>query len=117
MKRDIDLIKEILIQIEKSNQVKGWINIQIPGRSSKEVYYHIKLLHEAGLIEAVNQSTKSGFMWVAKSLTWNGHEFLDAARNDTVWENLKNKVKEHGGNVPFYVVKDLLVQISKDLIK
>ena len=115
MQRDIDLIKEILIQIENSDKVKGWINIQIPEYSDKEIYYHIKLLHEAGLIEAVNQTTKSGFQWAAKSLTWHGHEFLDAARNDTVWKKLKDKLKEQGGNIPFHVIKEMAVQYSKDL--
>jgi exonuclease V gamma subunit len=116
MKRDIDLIKQILIEIEKSKKVKGWIKIDIPNRSLEEISYHIKLLYQAGLIEAVNQTTKTEFEWTAKSLTWQGHEFLDAIRNDTVWKKLKAKIKEQGGSIPFHVVKELAAVFSKDLL-
>jgi len=34
---------------------------------------------EAGLIHAVNCSTGTQFCWIPTSMTWQGHEFLDAA--------------------------------------
>ncbi|EOV9525803.1 DUF2513 domain-containing protein [Bacillus cytotoxicus] len=30
-----------------------------------------------------------GTGWIYSSLTWEGHEFLDAIKNDTVWNNVK----------------------------
>jgi len=42
------------------------------------------LLHEAGFIEAMDLSTLGGICWKPTRLTYNGHEFLDAARSDTV---------------------------------
>ena len=29
-------------------------------------------------------------------LTWNGHQFLDNVRNDTVWNAVKEKAKQYG---------------------
>lgn len=59
---------------------------------------------EAGLIEALDASASGDFDWRPTSLTWQGHEFLDAVRNDTVWRKTMALVKEKGGSVPFDVV-------------
>lgn len=47
------------------------------------------------------------------SLTWNGHEFLDNVRNDTVWAKLKRAVAEKGGAVSFDVLKALALSYAK----
>src|SRR6056297_716450 len=114
MKRDIDLIKEILLQMEESGNPLQPVKIDIENRSQNEVSYHIKLLHQAGLIEAENVSGTDSFKWIPISLTWHGHEFLDAIRNDTVWTKLKAKISEHGGNIPFQLLKELATQYARD---
>jgi hypothetical protein len=40
------------------------------------------------------------FNWRATSLTWQGHEFLDSVRRDTVWQKVKLFVAEKGGLRP-----------------
>ncbi|WP_069130672.1 DUF2513 domain-containing protein [Rhodohalobacter halophilus] len=116
MKRDINLIKEILIEIEESGAPKESLDVEIQGRSPEIVSYHIMLMKQAGLVEAEDVSGSNSFGWIPISLTWQGHEFLDAIRNDTVWEKLKAKLKEQGGNIPFHVVKELAAVFSKDLL-
>ena len=48
-------------------------------------------------------------MYSAISLTWQGHEFLDAARNDTIWRKAKKKVLETTGGLAFDVLKAALL--------
>lgn len=48
----------------------------------------------------------------ALNVTWAGHEFLDTARNETVWTRTKELVKEKGGSASFEVVKALATQVS-----
>ena len=67
---------------------------------------------EAGLIEALDASTMGDFDGKATALTWQGHEFLDAVRNDTVWRKTIALIKEKGGSVPFEVVKALAVRFA-----
>jgi hypothetical protein len=110
MKRDLDLVRKILFETERKPSPRGLVNLQIPGYSEEEVSYHVKLLADAGLIEAQDLSTMHGFSWQPKALTWEGHEFLDAARNDTVWNRTKDEVKEKGGTVSFEVLKHLLIR-------
>lgn len=60
MKRDLDLIVKILLAIEDAPPAEGWHDLDIGGTSDDELSFHIKLLHEAGLIDAVDTSTEAG---------------------------------------------------------
>lgn len=116
MKRDIKLIKSILMEIEKSQSPRDWLNINIEGKTSDQVAYHVKLLHDAGLIEAHDLSGSAEFMWKPSALTWHGHEFLDAIRNDTVWKKLNAKINEQSGNIPFHILKEMAALYVKELL-
>jgi hypothetical protein len=112
MKRDMELAREILRQVEEKSQGMGWVNVDVPGHSEQEVSYHIMLLHGAGLLEANDLSSSMGLDWRARKLTWEGHEFLDAIKNDTVWGKLKATVKEKGGAIPFEVLKAVAIKLA-----
>jgi hypothetical protein len=49
------------------------VSLEFPDRTSNEIGYHVKLLAEAGLVEAENVSTFGPSIdWRASSLTWEG---------------------------------------------
>ncbi len=113
MKRDMDLARAILYQVEEKSQGAGWVDLAIQGHTEQEASYHIMLLHEAGLLEGINLSgCSNGLEWKAKRLTWPGHEFLDAIRNETVWSKVKATVKEKGGAISFEVLKALAAKLA-----
>jgi hypothetical protein len=98
MKRNMDLMREILLVCEKYEH--GFApQIVIDGYSPEEIGYHVFLLGEAGLAEVEPISAMGAASPYAriKRLTWNGHEFLDASREKTIWEKTKTKVGEIGG--------------------
>jgi hypothetical protein len=113
MKRDMDLARSILLEMEKYAEPDGWADIKIDGYSFEEVSYHIKLLWQAELIEAKDITDGSGFDWRAISLTWKGHEFLDAARNTSHWKEAKKIISEKGISITFDVLKVVLSEIIK----
>lgn len=115
MKRDMDLARKILLAVEEKGGTRGGLDLDIPGHAKDEVSYHVQLLAEAGLLEAQDLSTMHGFEVRPKRLTWNGHEFLEAARNDTVWNRAKEIVKEEGGSIPFDLLKALLFKLASGL--
>lgn len=117
MKRDMDLIREVLLAIETSPKTQGLIELDLPGHDDELVSYQVKLLAEAGLIEATNLSHSRGFSWKPRSLTWAGHEFLDAARNDTVWNKAMTKLKGQAASVPFEVLKAVVMQTCKETFR
>jgi hypothetical protein len=64
-------------------------------------------------LEAENASTLARLSWIPKGLTWDGHEFLDAIRNDTVWNKTKRVIADKGGSIPFDVLKDLALKFTR----
>ncbi|TVQ90226.1 MAG: DUF2513 domain-containing protein [Bacteroidetes bacterium] len=112
MKRDIDLVRKILLEIEKKEDPTGWLIPEIEGYSEDEIIYHIKVLAEADFLDAKNLGGKGGFEWAAINLTWEGHEFLDAARNDTIWKKAKDIITGKMGTASFDVLKRLLIKTA-----
>ena len=89
MKRDIELIRKILFAIEKFPSPIMGTGLCIDGYSSDEINYHIMILDEAGLILANNASHGNNCIWFPIRLTWNGHDFLEVAREDKNWMKAK----------------------------
>ncbi|MCB9978295.1 MAG: DUF2513 domain-containing protein [Rhodospirillales bacterium] len=121
MKRDMDLARKILFLIEASEVgPRAGIDVDVPGYDKKAVFYHIMLLSEAGLIEAEYFSVlgmgEAGYEWRANRLTWEGHEFLDAARSDTLWQKAKEKTGKLAGGVTFDILKEVLVQGGREVL-
>ena len=109
MKRDFELIRCILFEIEGKNENPGgWIDLELKGWPADLISYHVWLLHEAGLIEAHEATTKDGYEWKPKTIRWEGHEFLDAARNDKAWKKAMERIKKLPGSVSFAVLLGLL---------
>ena len=93
MKRGMDLIRAILLSIEAEEH--GFATkIEIPNYTQGKIGYHAVLLGEAGLAVVSNVTTfgaKSPQALVVR-LTWSGHEFLDAARDKSIWNQAKDKI-------------------------
>lgn len=71
MKRDWDLIREILLKLESQAEARELLKDSgFIGYPPEMVSYHFKLLHSAGLIEAVDYSSMNELCYVARSLTW-----------------------------------------------
>lgn len=47
------------------------------------------------------------------NLTWEGHEFAEAARDERRWKNAMGIVAERSGNITLDVMKQLLVSLMK----
>ncbi|MFH1743623.1 MAG: DUF2513 domain-containing protein [bacterium] len=108
MKRNMDLVRAILLAIEAEPSGFAPQKLVIPGHTDEEIGYHVYLMVEAGLLEGEvtthNQSASPSAL--ASHMTWEGHEFLDASRDLTRWERAKEIADKVGG-----VTYDMLVQI------
>lgn len=111
MRRDLDLCRALLLELEADPNLIGLKNYQVGSFTDEEISYHVKLLYEAGLIEARDVSAMNSFKWHPLRLTWQGHEFLDAARDDTRWNMAKDIVKDKTGALSFEVIKDVLLKL------
>jgi hypothetical protein len=99
MKRDMDLVRQILISLEEHTH--GWApqDLQIEGYSAEQIGYHVYLMDQAGLLVGtdVTASDSESPVWEPLYLAWAGHEFLDASRENGRWKQAKELVGKVGG--------------------
>lgn len=111
MKRDMDLARSILVALEATDSPfdGGPLQLDIPDCAPDVLSYHVMLLHQAGLIHAFDFSPDGFSDWRPAYLTWDGHEFLEAAKDDTRWNQAKTFLKDKGAPMVFEVLKGLLL--------
>lgn len=110
MKRDLDLIREILKELESSNN-------GIADSRSEEWRYNAALLVEQGFVLGVVAEARSGIQQAPKRVVLNrltgpGHDYLKSIVDDTIWNRTKTKLQKLGGDVAFDVVKAIAVSES-----
>ena len=96
MERDMDLVREILLSIEKNPQMDGtrefFISrpeeMGITGCSLDELSYHLGLLIEAGFVDGATTIVNP----VVRKSTWKGHEFIANIENDDIWSKTKKRI-------------------------
>ena len=114
MKKDWTIIRQILLKLEDAPTPNTALRPdQLDSFSFQEVAYNMRLLHEAGFIEANFQESRSGNgeinAGIARRLTNAGHELLDTIRNDTVWQRIKSTFRDKGVEMTF----DLVLSVGK----
>ncbi len=113
MKRDMELCRKILFQIEEEYISTALLDIEIDGYSMEEVAYHCNILCDAGLLKNYSPLYANSAIanFAIGPLTWEGHEFLDKIREDTVWNRTKSVITSKGLPMILDVVKDISTAI------
>lgn len=65
MKRDMDLIRTILLALEQRPLSVRYEWLEVPGRTQEEISYHVQMLHQYDLVEAVDTSSRAGIAWIS----------------------------------------------------
>jgi Hypothetical protein (DUF2513) len=92
MRRDMDLIRQILIDIVDDKFVLDDLDAV--------ALYHLEMLIEKNFVLGV--AVFQGWDGPSYShkedirLTYNGHEFVETIRPQTVWEKIKSHLREKG---------------------
>jgi hypothetical protein len=113
VKRDLELIRKMVLAIEDA---PGWApDLKFEGYTDTQVGYHAYLLLDAGLargepIFEMGSEAPGGFI---NNLSWAGHEFADAARDETRWRKAMGVVQDKGGTVTIGVLTQLLVALMR----
>ena len=108
MKRNMDLIRDLLLLIEE--QDKDSSELKLPLEMDRTVVvYHLDLMEQAGFTKNNIHYADNKPLWIYSKLTWDGHDFLDSIRNDTVWNKTKETIRTKGleiGQLSFGVLKE-----------
>ncbi|WP_425407577.1 DUF2513 domain-containing protein [Hwanghaeella sp.] len=110
MKRDLDLIRKLLLEVEASDGDLATSDIEMDPWSPEEISYNTRLLIENEFLTGLDD-TDMGMgqlrNFINLRLTWAGHDYLDAVRSDATWKKVTEKLQSVGGSVALDIVKDL----------
>jgi len=108
MPRDMDLIRDLMLRFETGD-------VSVPdGRTKLEVAYHVKQLIEAGYLDgsvvmAPSPGRRVPKDYFVRDITWKGHDFIKAVREDNLWNRTKEYFKSR--SVPFTI--ELIFEFMK----
>jgi hypothetical protein len=111
MKRDMNLVREILLWIESQEHGGVAANPTIEGSTEEEIAYHVYIMWKASLVEAIDVGEMGNLSPQAllSNISWNGHEFIQAAADDTIWAKAKKTLFNTSTSITF----DLLLEWLK----
>jgi len=117
MKRDLELVRKILLAMEAHDAGFAPDHFTIAGYDQEVIGHHVWLMGQGALVTAVDVTAMGDRSPVALpgSITWTGHDFLDTVRNETVWSKVKIHLKDHALTLPFALVQDLAIKYAKSL--
>ena len=108
MKRDLGLIKKILIHIEEKDDIKP-SELIIKGYDNELANYNIRILWEADFIKAMEiKRGPKDRLWPTH-ITYKGQELLAHFRHPNTW----NKILKNGSKVAL----DLLVKTGSKYLE
>lgn len=115
MKRNFDLIRLLLLDAE------GVSSVDLSDFGDNEVRYHQALVVEAGLVEGTIKESSRTYsevpdLVVIRKLTWEGHEFLDKARDPSIWRKSKDYVRDKGLELTLDALKAAMTTIVSRLL-
>lgn len=110
MKRDMDLVRLILLKIEDEYHDSYIYDLPVAGYDLPTVAYHCDILHDAGYISYYEpfhaddelQSFRVG------ALTWAGNEYLEKVRDNSRWAKVRQVMLDKG--LPFTI--DMVKKIA-----
>ena len=95
MKRNLELIRHILLTMESSSKTRICIeDFETTEYDPKTISYHINLLLDCDYLDAtvVPMCGCPYDQFIVHRLTSQGHDYLDSVRDDNIWEETKKQI-------------------------
>lgn len=120
MKRDLDLVRAILITAENADGPIGGDVLLSIEPDAKKVAYHLELMQAHGLINVTvkyDGLNHAPYMLELRSVTWEGYDYLDAIRSTRVWGKAKASMMGAIGEVSLSLAKETSLMVARQLIQ
>jgi hypothetical protein len=115
MKRDFDLIRKILLNVEENHD--GGIEIieTFEDYDNLTLMFHYELLIDIGLLKGsvLRVNTGEGHC-ICKGLTWFGYDYLAKIKDETVWKKTKKTIREQGVEFTIEIISRIATKLIED---
>lgn len=118
MKRDMNLVRYILLALEEDEHGHAPRRLKIEGHSEEQIGYHVYLMGQAGLLEVTKATTSDSLSPTAIpiTITWEGYEFLELAREPSRWRQAVEKVTKGGAALTIDILKNVLTALANQAL-
>lgn len=113
MQRDWNLIRHILLKVESLSAGETMDAIQIDNFDAPTIAEHVRILLNKGLLAGKMYDTNCGSTYLITGMSWDGHDFLENAKNDTVWKKVMSESKARGTSMTMVVLNGLLTKAAQ----
>jgi hypothetical protein len=114
MERNFNLVREILLQAEAASPGTTIQEFACEGFDKPTIVEHVEIMIEASLLDGTILKTMAGPSgFLVHKITWQGHDFLSNAKNDTIWKKVMSEAKEKGTSMSFVVINGLLTRAAQ----
>ena len=119
MKLNHDCVRDLLLFIEEKSDYNTGIDpyeIEL-GYDHIEVLYAADKLLEADYVKGIKKNVISADLpqIIIKSITWEGHLFLDNIRDDTVWDKTK-KIAKNFSSMSLSLIGKIASQVIVQMV-
>ena len=114
MKRDLDLVRQLMLQIEALPAGPA-VQYRMSEIEDPVLLAHLELLIEAGLVNgkiARSHGARGDVISVA-GLTWQGHEWVEMVRSQSVWNETKSAVLDQGVPLTFELTRAVAAKLLR----
>lgn len=110
MKRDMDLVRKILLAMESEDRNDRAGQLEIEGYDEPTIGFHVFIMDQAGLVRSSDVSHMESPCKEHSpiDITWDGYEFLDLSRDDRVWTEAKNRIGKNVSSASFSILAGVL---------
>ena len=115
MKRDIDLLRAILLHVEAIGDPDEPLihSLAVEGMDQALVNEHVKLLIESGYLEGeIKFSTNNRILLTAiRGLTPKAYDLLDNIRNNELWQRIRERIATTTGTASLPIIEHFAHQV------
>lgn len=107
MKRDMEIIRSILLNVEEDKYLYG-ANVRLPDIPDKICAKHVELIIDAGLAAGqIHKTDSCGTVGASiDRLTSQGHDFCEGIRNDIIWNKVVENILKPGATYTLALVAE-----------
>lgn len=110
----MEIVRSILIAAEETPNNRRHFIPSIDGVKEPDLMYHIEIMEQAGLISTFDMTGLNSEHpeLVIRTITWEGQEFLSAARDDDTWSQAKQSLGSRFNGIGLDLLYRALTKIA-----